>query len=393
MMVDLCTPPPTPGLVGSLLASTDCRATALVERGYAALSAPDTATAAMLTSLMVIAIAVFGYRLLLGHGFALHDATRLAIRLGIVLLLAGSWSSFHGVAYDTFARAPTRIADDLIGAIDMPAPLDGVQTAINRLEQGSVGWRTRAGIASPFVGGAPAAAMALNTSTVLLTMSTVGILIATRVVLSLLLAMTPAVAGLLLFDVTRGAVIGWLRAIVAAALTPLFVLVLSTIELAMLNPLIDAMLAPQARGTFELGDVMPVALVVVIFTLAILVALRAATMIARGIGTSRRLGSAIDEGGQERTASGEVRRAISGPEPIAAHPVARALESVARRDAAISARRQSLGLARSVATGSGPVVQSGRVIAGGPSPMPPSYLVPARPRQARASRAASRRDA
>jgi type IV secretion system protein VirB6 len=197
MNPDLCAPAAIPGLVGELLANTDCQASSLVERGYSALSTPGAAIAMLLTSLMVIAVAFYGYRLLLGRGLALRDVTGLAIRLGVVILLAASWSSFHTLAYDAFARAPSRIASELVVAIDSPAPLEGMQSALNRIEQGNVGWRTRAGIASPLVGGAPTAAMALNVSSFLLTLSTVGLLVVSRILLALLLAITPVMAGLL----------------------------------------------------------------------------------------------------------------------------------------------------------------------------------------------------
>ena len=288
MNADLCSPPPTTGLVASLLANTDCQASSLVERGYDALSSPGAATAAMLTSLMVIAVALYGYRLLLGRGLALAEVVRLAIRLGVVMLLAASWSSFQTVAYDAVARAPSRIASELVVAIDAPAPLDGVQAALDRIEQGSVGWRTRAGIASPLVGGAPTAAMALNISSFLLTLSTLGLLVVSRIILALLLAITPVVAGFLLFDATRGLFEGWLRAMATAAIIPLFVLILSAIELSILAPLLDQMIGRQSRGLFELDDVTPVALVVIVFSLAIVGSARAAATIARGLCVSER---------------------------------------------------------------------------------------------------------
>ena len=292
MNPDFCSPPPSTGLVASLLANTDCQASGLVERGYAALSSPGGAAAAMLTSLMVIAVALYGYRLLLGHGLKLADVVRLAIQFGVVILLAASWSSFQALAYDAVARGPSRIASELAVAIAAPEPLDGVQTALDHIEQGNVGWRTRAGIASPLVGGAPTAAMALNVSSFLLTLSTLGVLVVSRILLALLLAITPVVAGFLLFDATRGLLEGWLRALVTAAIIPLFVLILASIELAVLGPLLDHMLGRQARGQFELDDVTPVALVVIVFSLAIVASVRAAATIARGLRLARSVDSA-----------------------------------------------------------------------------------------------------
>ena len=396
MNPDLCAPAGVPGLVSDLLANTDCQASSLVERGYSALSTPGAATAAVLTSLMVIAVALYGYRLLLGKGLTLSDVTGLAIRLGVVLLLAASWSSFQALAYDVFARAPSRIASELVVAIDSPAPLDGVQSALDRIEQGNVGWRTRAGIASPLVGGAPTAAMALNVSSFLLTLSTVGLLVVSRILIALLLAITPVMAGFLLFDATRGLLEGWLRALTGAALVPLFVLILCAIELAILSPLIDHMLADQAGGRFELDTVTPVALVVIVFSIAIVASARAATTIARGIRLPRKgfSGSASVADPMPAAIATEPPLMLSGPRSAAATPVARALESAARRDAEQStqrtiaaASRLSQSDVRTTAT-----ISSGSASPGSSPIAVRPHLQPRQTRLPRASRAAARRD-
>ena len=396
MNPDLCAAATTPGLVADLLANTDCQASSLVERGYSALSTPGAATAAVLTSLMVIAVALYGYRLLLGKGLALSDVTGLAIRLGIVLLLAASWSSFQELAYDAFARAPSRIASELVVAIDAPAPLDGVQSALDRIEQGNVGWRTRAGIASPLVGGAPTAAMALNVSSFLLTLSTVGLLVVSRILLALLLAITPVMAGFLLFDATRGLLEGWLRALTGAAIVPLFVLILCAIELAILSPLIDHMLSDQASGRFELDTVTPVALVVIVFSIAIVASARAATTIARGIRLPRKgfSGAALAADVPATAAPTERPLLLGGPQSAAASPVARALESAARRDAeqgtqrvVTAATRDSRQDTTTSTTKSGAAANP----AAAPLAVRP-HLSPRHTRLPRASRAAARRD-
>lgn len=395
MNPDLCSPPPTTGLVASLLATTDCQSSGLVEHGYDALSSPGAATATMLTSLMVVAVALYGYRLLLGRGLALGEVVGLAIRLGVVLLLAASWSSFQTVAYDAVARAPSRIASDLVVAIDAPAPLEGVQSALDRIEELSVGWRTRAGIASPLVGGAPTAAMTLNASSFLLMISTLGLLVVCRILLSLLLAITPLVAGFLLFDATRGLLEGWLRAMTTAAVIPLFVLILGAIELSILAPLLDHMVDQQAHGQFEFDDVTPVGLVILVFTLAIGASARAAATIARGIRLPRfaRPSGRRGETGLPGGVAGDVVLRLTGPAAVAS-PVVRALEAAARRDGEAGEMRAtfttsggSRGVASSMRGGARPGNDSPTFAAANGAP-----LVPARTGLARASRAAARRD-
>lgn len=396
MNLDLCAPPAGPGLVADLLANTDCQASSLVERGYSALSTPGAATAALITSLMVIAVAFYGYRLLLGKGLALGDVTGLAVRLGVVLLLAASWSSFQSLAYDAFARAPGRIASELVVAIDATPPIEGIQSALDRIEAGNVGWRTRAGIASPLVGGAPTAAMALNLSSFLLTLSTVGLMVVSRILLALLLAITPVMAGFLLFDATRGLLEGWLRTLTAAALVPLFVLILCAIELAMLRPLLDRMLADQAGGRFELDTVTPVALVVIVFSLAILASTRAAATIARGIRLPRQAYSSPPATATVTVAGSSEAAAIRIDTRAAdASPVARALESAARRDAESAAGRAAamMRVTRESAAPPSTAVSTTRGAAASQVATAASRIsAPPQTRLPRASRAAARRD-
>ena len=395
---DLCAAPGAPGLAARLLADTDCQAFGLVERGYAALADPTGPVSAALTSLMVIAVALFGYRLLLGRGLALSDAVGLAIRLGIVLLLAGSFAAWSTLAYDTLARAPTRIAQTLIAATGTPEPVAGLQLALDRLEAAALGWRTRAGIASPFVGGPPATAMTLSVSALLLTLSSVGLLVIARVVLALLLALAPAMAGFLLFDTTRGLAEGWLRAMIAAALVPLAVLVLFAIELAILTPIISAMLAQQAAGNFDSASVTPVGLVAVVFAAAILAAVAAGFTIARGLRLPRRATPSATAAERE-TATFAARAANATAEaPLAAMALVRTLEAAARRDAAPGARLAlagpggASGLATPAATGvSGSLATAARAAAAPSDPYRPAPIM-ARATLPRASRLAARRN-
>ena len=396
-MPEACPAPDMPGLVAGLLADTDCQAFGLVERGYAALASPQSATGTTLTTLMVIAVAIFGYQLMLGRGLVLADLTRLAVRLGIVLLLATSWAMVQGVVYDTVARAPTRVAEELITAIDAPAPLAGIQSALDKIEQASIGWRQRAGIASPLVGGPPTTAMTLNVSAFLLTMTTLGLLVVARIVLALLLALTPVVAGFLLFDATRGLLEGWLRALVAAALVPLGVLTLAAVELAIVTPILDRILAQQAAGQFLETSVTPLGLVTIVFSIALLAALGVLRSIARGMRLPGHLPAMVRGG--PALAMG-LRAAQDNPPQVdraareAPQPgVVRALESLQRRDAQASAPdRPTTAFARNAPTAD---PMRSRQALSAPSRVQSAYAATPplrRPTRNRASRAAKRRD-
>lgn len=282
-MTSFCNAPDADALAVELLAVADCHAFGLVERGYAALAAPQGPVSVGLNGLLVVAVAFFGYRLLLGRGLVISEAVALTIKIGIVLMIASSWGTWQIIAYDTFARAPTRIAAELLGSIGAKDPIAQLQIALDQLEAASTGYRSRAGIASPLVGGPAASAMTLTLASLILGQSIAGILVAARIILAILLAIAPVMAGFILFDTTRGTVAGWLAAMASAALAPLFVLTIAAIEFAILMPLIAQNLAEQSQGRFEPESVTPIGIVVLVFALTMLASLFIAMRIAGGI--------------------------------------------------------------------------------------------------------------
>ncbi len=393
-----CTPSSADRFATRLLNDTDCQAFGLIERGYAALAQPGGTVSLALTGLMVIAVAFFGYRLLLGRGIILADAVGLTVKLGVVLLIATSWESWQVLAYNGLARGPGQVASELLVGIGAPPPLLSLERALEDLGNASVGYRSRAGIASPLVGGPAAAGAVLSIASVLMTLTTVGLLVATRVVLAILLAIAPAMAGFLLFDATRKVAQNWLGAMAAAALAPLFVFLVAAIEFAILAPMIRRLLAEQAAGRFETASVMPIGLVASVFAIAMVMAVRAGGRIGRGIVLARSSRTAPVVATTTSTTVtdrlSERERQLMATGPAASPAVARVLEGIARRDQPQSATRiQSLGTTRASstardgrdavqATAGNTVIQAGPLQRGSARSM-------ASPRR---SRAASRRD-
>ena len=393
MRPDFCAAPEGPGLAARLLADTDCQSFGLVERGYAALSQPGGPVAATLTGLLVLAVAFFGYRLILGRGLLLVDAVGLALKIGVVLLLATSWEAWQAVAYDTFARTPVRLAGEMLTGLNAMDPIASLQAALDGLEDASVGYRTRAGIASPLVGGPAAAAMTLNLSGYFLTLSILGLLVVARILLALLLAITPVMAGFILFDATRGMASRWLAAMAAAAFVPMFVLVLAAVELSILNPMITRLLAEQAAERFENEAVTPIGLVAVIFALSMLAAVWAGSKIASGI---RLPGAAKAAPAHEPI----LKESIMSP-PIPAEQqssavhIAQMLERAARREAgpapAMAGAASFMQLSNATSSGSRARRDASAQIEG--IFAAPSLRRAALPRARRRTRTTARRDA
>jgi type IV secretion system protein VirB6 len=229
---------------------------------------------------------------------------------------------------------------------------------------------------------------------VLLTVGVVGSLVVARVVLALLLAVAPAMAGFLLFRSTQGMSEGWLRAIAGFALAPLGVLTLATVELAILGPMLARLLSAQAAGRFEPADVTPIGLVALVFALATVAALRALARIAAGL----RLPSRRDAptAGARAVTILETSAATTQPPVPAAARLALSLEAAARRDEARAApARAHAAVVSALGRIAGPAANSPAQVfapagpaAFAPAPDARSIIV----RAPRRSRAATRRD-
>ena len=392
MRAGFCAAPDGDGLAARLLADTDCQSFGLVERGYTALSQPGGPVAALLTGLLVLAVAFFGYRLLLGRGLMLVDVVSLAVKIGVVLLLATSWEAWQAVAYDSFARAPVRIAAEMLTGLNATDPITGLQTALDGLEDASIGYRTRAGIASPLVGGPAASAMTLTVSSYFLTLSILGLLVIARILLALLLAITPLIAGFILFDATRGMAARWLAAMVTTAIVPMFVLVLAAVELSILNPMITRLLSEQALERFENEAVTPIGLVTIIFALSMLAAVWAGSKIASGI---RLPGAAKPAPAQETLMRENVMtpNTVTEQQSSAVH-IAQMLERAARREAGPA---PAMAGAASFMQGTNSISTSSRARRDASAPVETAFAPSSRraalPRAQRRTRTSARRDA
>jgi type IV secretion system protein VirB6 len=62
-------------------------------------------------------------------------------------------------------------------------------------------------------------------------LSTLGVVLASKVVLAVLLALAPLIAGLMLFEATQGVVEGWIKAMVALAVAPMVATLALSLEL------------------------------------------------------------------------------------------------------------------------------------------------------------------
>jgi type IV secretion system protein VirB6 len=326
-------------MVQGLIGSVDCRVQDLAETGYAALAAPGSPVGLLLTGLLTLYVVFVGYRLILGRGgLRVGDATLMVIKIGLVVALATNWGLFQTLVYDTLTKAPAEVGGLLLGGLQgQPAsPFARLQDAYDGLQESATLMASRAGAGPAAMQGGPGfGAFAVNTGGLTLVLSTLGVLLASKVVLAILLALAPLVVGLTLFETTRGLVEGWLKAMIALALTPLVTILTLSLELTMLAPSLKALAEARAAQQFAAFDIDPAVTVLVltlVFALVMVLAVIAVCVIAAGLRLPRALAGAA---WSDHAAAPDAPRYVPAQvEPIGrAATIAAAAVALDRRDA------------------------------------------------------------
>ena len=338
MAVRACpVPGPEDPLVRGLLQTVDCNVDSLVEQSYASLFQANAPLSGLLTSLLVIFVALLGYRLMLGQGaLRLGDVALTAAKLGIILTFTTQWGLYHSVVQDFLFQGPQMIADSVLGAIRPEGSVfrgdvfDSLQETLDFLG-GSTNPDTAQTplVASTVLGGPGFGPLALTLSSSVLLFSSVGVLLAAKIVLGLLLAIGPIFIALALFDTTRGLFEGWLRAALAVAFAPLATTVLLGFSLSVLEPWLLQLAQLRAANDLSLAPVYAIFTLVCVFAIVSLGLIAAGGFIAAGF----KLAPPARNAPRDQNA-----QSASPPAPVVlqtrAAQIAAAARAMERRDAA-----------------------------------------------------------
>lgn len=253
-----------------ILGYVDCQTANLAEQGYRAIGA-GTQFAQALDGLLIITVALFGYRMLMGHVTALREGFVLVLKIGFVLALAQHWSSFRPAVYNFATGTPQVLVGQLLGDIaaspdaQLVDRVEGVNAAIALIlhpERGG-GTLARTQPRPPVAGGqdpanqagpelAPDVRETLTSADTLLLLTMLTSTIALRIAMALLLAIGPLFVATLLFTGTRAIFAGWVRALIGTMMGLALVPVVLAFELALLEPQVAA-LAREFTGGAALG--------------------------------------------------------------------------------------------------------------------------------------------
>ncbi len=351
-MVALCPAQgPDDPLVRSLLGIVDCNVQGLVRGGYATLFEPSSGFSTILTSLLTIYVAVLGYRLLLGRTqLRIGELALTAVKIGAILALTTGWATYQTVVYNFLFRGPAELADAMLAGVQPQGSLfrgdvfDGLQAVFDALNAFAAAYTQHTAGQPSLPGAAPAGApggfgaQGLTVSAMTLLLSTLGVLLATKIVLGLLLAVGPIFIALMLFQSTRGLFEGWLRASLAFALAPLAITVILGLDLTVLEPFLLRMRDQLAQNDYSTAPVYGLLILVLVFAAVSALTLVAGGVIALGLRLPR-----------FRDAPGAIVAGAGGQNILAAQAAPSRAERVAAATAAL--QRREIGIFAQAATG------------------------------------------
>jgi type IV secretion system protein VirB6 len=264
------------GVVHSVLGAVECHVRTYSQAGYEALSGPQSFFPTALTLLLTIYIGLLGLRLMLGLGSArLMDAPLIALKIGFVLALTLNWTTFQTLVFDMTMRAPLDVARVVAapatrgGSELASSPLDGLQAAYDQIGLDATALGKAAGPNPQILqGGAAAAAEGLWKAQRTLFMSTVGLIAISMIAVGVLAAVGPVFIALFLFEQTRGLFAGWLRALLAAALTPMLCWITTVVMLVAAEPWLVQLAQQREAGWLEPESAVTLSAIVFIFAAA-----------------------------------------------------------------------------------------------------------------------------
>lgn len=292
----VCQSPASDGVVHALVETVDCHIRVLVQQSYRDMVGPDTPFALAFTGLLTIYIALLGYQLMFGRGgVRVTDLPLSIVKIGVILAFVTSWAAYQTIFFNVLFEGPRDLAQTLLAPLARAGSgfdgdvYGGLERAYGDMSAAATVYAGQASPSANILQGGPMLGSGLLwLSSIAMLLSTVGVIVAMKIVLAFLLASGPIFIGLMLFERTRGLFDGWLRTTLACALTPSAIVVFSAAMLLMLQPFLAALAANAQQGRFEMGVVITIGLIVAVFAMIAVIGLRVCFGIASGFSSRGR---------------------------------------------------------------------------------------------------------
>ena len=144
-MIGSCSSLVGDGVISGVLGAVDCQTRAFAEAGYSSLTSASSGFQLALTAMLTIYVALVGYRMLFASdGAKLSDAPGIALKIGVILAMVTSWSTFQTLVFDIAAKAPLEIASTISTPLQGAGgglaadPVRGLQAAYDQITRSAV---------------------------------------------------------------------------------------------------------------------------------------------------------------------------------------------------------------------------------------------------------------
>ncbi|MGN6424307.1 MAG: type IV secretion system protein [Asticcacaulis sp.] len=191
---------------------------------------------ALVSVLMVLYVAGFGYRLILSHHIDTASLVYATLRLGVIIAVTTTFGAYSSLIYTVSIQGPSELANMALAPIGLRAPAlteashtaAGYLDALSGPEQAAPSADSAVSppvvtpAPGPISGPTPTSAAppspvkpAQDKGSALFMLSCVGFGLAARLAQSVVLAVGPLFIAAALFDISTGLFIGWFRGFVA----------------------------------------------------------------------------------------------------------------------------------------------------------------------------------
>lgn len=260
--------------VAAALTAVDCIASQVSEQAYERLFGSEGQFGLVLTILLTMYVAFFGFSLMLGRSnLSVRAVIPKMMTIGLVVTFATSFIAYQSFFYNVFVEGP-----NVIAAVLTDTKGDATATFATKLDIVFLAVQEASGPQTDISMFSPPGMMWLGA--MLLLLGTVGLLVTARIGLALLLAVGPIFVVLALFNGTRGLFVGWLKGLVLLALAPLFAVVGGSIMLEMAVPILSALVA--VPGEIDQQAAMAFFVVGFVHVLLMLMVLKVASSMVAG---------------------------------------------------------------------------------------------------------------
>lgn len=369
------------GFVASTLNAADCQARTIAALGYQALATPGSTASLLLTGLLTLFVAIWGYRLMLGETPGVRDGVIALAKIGIVLALATSWGTYRTLAHDVVLSGPAELIAEVGGAAGLPGSRGDLATRLQYVDRGlaqlgEMGVGKREGDQQVMrvrnisgrnemvvenqqdpVGESEPIALAISRAVFLI--GAVGGLVVLRLTAAILLALGPLFIVFLLFDTTRGWFAGWLRGLATTMIGMVGVRIVLGVELALLEPWVAGLLTRRAGEETIAGAPVELMAATTIFGLASLGAIVMAARVANGFRFPEAWRAMPERVSSEFERIVRGREGSPGP---SGEPAADRSRAAAVADAIVATQRREMAVGTAMAGGGGAVLAPERMI-------------------------------